>query len=70
MYLHTLYISQSHNAINNTYIYINEDICIYCDLFIIVGEGKGTPLQYSCLENPMDAVAWWAAAHGVAQSQT
>ena len=31
---------------------------------------KGTPLQYSCLENPMDGGAWWAAVHGVARSQT
>ena len=30
----------------------------------------GTPLQYSCLENPMDGGAWWATVHGVAQSQT
>ena len=29
------------------------------------GEGNGTPLQYSCLENPMDRGAWWAAVHGV-----
>ena len=36
----------------------------------IGGEGNGTPLQYSCLENPMDGGAWWAAVHGVAQSQT
>ena len=35
-----------------------------------VGEGSGTPLQYSCLENPMDGGAWWAAVHGVAKSQT
>ena len=34
------------------------------------GEGNGTPLQYSCLENPMDGGAWWAAAHGVAESDT
>ena len=34
------------------------------------GEGNGTPLQYSCLENPRDGGAWWAAVHGVAQSQT
>ena len=34
------------------------------------GEGKGTPLQYSCLENPMDGGAWWAAVHRVAKSQT
>ena len=34
------------------------------------GEGNGTPLQYSCLENPMDGGAWWATVHGVAKSQT
>ena len=34
-----------------------------------IGEGNGTPLQYSCLENPMDGGAWWAALHGVARSQ-
>ena len=34
------------------------------------GEGHGNPLQYSCLENPMDRRAWWAAARGVAQSRT
>ena len=32
------------------------------------GEGNGTPLQYSCLENPMDGETWWAAVHGVAKS--
>ena len=32
--------------------------------------GNGTPLQYSCLENPMDGGAWWAAVHGVARSRT
>ena len=35
-----------------------------------VEEGDGTPLQYSCLENPMDRGAWWAADHGVAKSPT
>ena len=34
------------------------------------GEGNGTPLQYSCLANPMDGGPWWAAVHGVAKSQT
>ena len=33
-------------------------------------EGNGTPLQYSCLENPLDGGAWWAAVHGVAKSRT
>ena len=35
-----------------------------------IGEGNGNPLQSSCLENPRDGGAWWAAVHGVAQSQT
>ena len=39
-------------------------VCAY------TGEGNGTPLQYSCLETPMDGGAWWAAVHGVAKSQT
>ena len=33
-------------------------------------EGNGNPLQYSCLENPMDRGAWWAAVHGVAKGRT
>ena len=46
-------------------------MCLY-----ISGEGNGTPLQYSCLENPMDGdfpmdgEAWWAAVHGVTKSRT
>ena len=35
-----------------------------------IGEGNGTPLQCSCLENPRDGGAWWAAVCGVAQSRT
>ena len=34
------------------------------------GEGNGNPLQYSCLENPMDRGAWWSTVHGVAKSRT
>ena len=37
---------------------------------ILSGEGNDNPLQYSCLENPMDGGAWWAAVHGVAKSRT
>jgi len=43
------------------------------DLVLVVnmyGEGNGTPLQYSRLENPMDGGTWWAAVHGVAKSRT
>ena len=35
-----------------------------------IGEGNGNPLQCSCLENPRDGGAWWAAIYGVAQSRT
>ena len=34
------------------------------------GEGNGNPLQYSCLENPMDGGAWWATVHGVTKNRT
>ena len=50
--------------------------CIVGDLRLIPGsgrspgEGNGNPLQYSCLENPMDGGALWATVHGVAKSQT
>ena len=39
-------------------------------LYWLSGEGNGNPLQYSCLENPMDGGAWWAAVHGVLKSRT
>ena len=56
--------------------------CLLCRMWCLVrgsvlsatrircGEGNGTPLQYSCLENPMDGGAWWAAVRGVAKSWT
>ena len=37
---------------------------------MVVLQGNGTPLQYSCPENPTDGGAWWAAVHGVAKSRT
>ena len=43
---------------------------VMTNLDSIFGEGNGTPLQYSCLENPMDRGVWWAAVHGVAKSRT
>ena len=49
-------------------------ISIWHELNLIItllfGECNGTPLQYSCLENPMDGRAWWAAIHGVTKSRT
>ena len=41
-----------------------------CTLMYGTGEGNGTPLQYSCLKNPMGGGAWWAAVCGVTQSRT
>ena len=56
---------------------VSHSYCLVCSLdrelrksVRFHGEGNGTPLQYSCLENPMDRGAWWAAVHGVAKSQT
>jgi len=51
------------------------DLLILVGLFNIApsfsfGEGNGNPLQYSCLENPMDGGAWKAAVHGVGRSRT
>ena len=43
---------------------------IYVQLRASIGEGDGTPLQYSCLENPMGRGAWWAAVHGVSERRT
>ena len=43
---------------------------LLCMFIIYVGEGNGTPLQYSCLENPMDGGAQEAAVHGVTESRT
>ena len=48
--------------------------CLEWRYFLLLGccsgEGNGTPLQYSCLENPVDGGAWWAAVHGVSRSRT
>ena len=48
--------------------FVTSFICM--SLVFVVREGNGTPLQYSCLENPMDGEAWKAAVHGVAEGQT
>ena len=58
MYRHCLY---SLNLRTNLY---NIRVLVY------TSQGNGTPLQYSCLENPMDGGAWKAAVHGVTKSQT
>ena len=45
-------------------------VCFVHTCPVLPEEGSGNPLQYSCLENPMDGGAWWAAVHGVVKSQT
>ena len=55
---------------------VKASACNAGDLSSITGSGRfpgeenGNPLQYSCLENPMDGGAWWATVHGVAKSRT
>ena len=46
------------------------DLAAAAAAMVYHGEGNGTPLQYSCLENPMDGGAWWAEVHGVVKSRT
>ena len=41
-----------------------------CKVSVLDGEGTGTPLQYSCLENPMDRETWWATVHDCKESDT
>ena len=47
-----------------------DQLTSFLQIYKALGEGNGTPLQYSCLENPMDGGAWWAAVRGVANSWT
>jgi len=56
----------------NIYIFKREEMKVnfYSRIPSTYGEGNGTRLQYSCLENSMDGGAWWAAVHGVAKSRT
>ena len=42
----------------------------FASMSLFIGEGNGNPLQYSCLENPVDRGAWWAAVHRVSESWT
>ena len=66
-------MSRPGNLISKQYIKDWQGISIDEDKGFInknVREGNGTPLQCSCLENPMDGGAWWAAVHGVAKGGT
>ena len=63
-YLYCLFVFRHSNGC--------EMLSLFCFSLVtkVIWEGNGTPLQYSCLENPMDGGAWKAAVHGVAEGQT
>ena len=63
-------IKRNHNLGKSGVKIVNQIFLNLGELIEKVGEGDGTPLQYSCLENPMDGGAWWAAVHGVEKSWT
>jgi len=57
--------------VTTNFLFISVSLFLFCYFTsLLYGEGNGTPPQYSCLENPMDGGAWWAAVHGVAKSRT
>ena len=64
------FIAESQYSVKQGNYTIVIELKIFRSLYIKHGEGDGTPLQYSCLENPMDGGAWQAAVHGVAKSRT
>ena len=77
MFLYIVQLTLSMGVSNNTERLLQVEMCLLpknilelSPLVPLNGEGNGTPLQYSCLENPMDGGAWWAAVHGVAESRT
>ena len=64
-FIQSLTFSNSNRSVTIVHCYFNLHIP-----YDNCGEGNGTPLQYSCLENPMDGGAWKAAVHGVPKSRT
>ena len=49
---------------------VQQSESVVCVFIYVYGAGNGSPLQYSCLENPVNRGAWWASVHGVAQNRT
>ena len=70
LFAYRKYHSLEFGKMNSKWIWIQIQRLIQIYIYIYFREGNGTPLQYSCLENPMDGGAWWAVVHGVAKSQT
>ena len=66
-----MFFSQSHDfLIDHTVNTLGSTCDVQSPLVSLQGEGNGTPLQYSCLENPMDGGGLWAAVHAVVKSRT
>ena len=62
---------EKHEAVSDQWSFLEaERVCDLMGAHVPNGEGNDTPLQYSCLENPIDGGAWWAAVHGVARCRT
>ena len=59
------YYSWIFNLLRNLHTFPIVVIPTYIGIKVNNGEGNGTPLQYACLENPMDGGAWWAVVYGV-----
>ena len=70
IYLHLLFMLLVSYPRNHCQEHCQGTLFLCFLLGVCGGEGNGTPLQCSCLENPMDGGAWWAAVHGVARSRT
>ena len=64
-----IWISNHSSTVGQYFLYWNS-LLVCWKLTEYIYSDNGTPLQYSCLENPMDGGAWWAAVHGVAKSRT
>ena len=68
---HTHTYTHTHTHTHEYYSAIKKyEMLSSAETWIDPEKGNGTPLQYSCLENPMDGGAWWAAVHGVSKSRT
>ena len=65
-----IYTVKSFGIINKAEVNVFLELSCFFDDPMDVGDGNGNPLQCSCLENPRDRGAWWAAVSGVAQSRT
>ena len=66
----TVQLSHPYMTIGKTFVGKVMSLLLNMLSRLVIGEDNGTPLQYSCLENPMDRGAWWATVHGVAKSRT